>query len=573
MILSKIVSGLAVFAGVLLGLWGSSQVAHAQGRAYVGNFGSDSVSVLDTSSNTVVATVKVGVQPFGVAITPDGTRVYVANCGGDVFVIATSNNAVLAKVVVGGCPTGVAITPDGSHVYVTKDNANAVAVIATSSNTVVATIAVGPAPGGVAITPDGKHAYVTNVGTGTGPVSVIDTSSNSVVTTVNLGNVGPVGVAITPDGTRAYVLDGLGSLSIISTASNTVTGTVSLAGNDISPFGLAITPDGTRAYVTRFAANSVAVIDLSSNAVTAMVAMPGFPNGLTITPDGTRVYVAISPDASGLGTGSVVVLDTSSNTLVTTVAVGTTPYGMAILAGSGTSTLQITKVANAEGESPTIAPNTWTEIKGSNLAPAGDSRIWQTSDFINNQMPTALDGVSVTVNGKNAFVWYISPGQVNILTPPDSMQGTVNITLNNGSASTSSTAKAAALSPSFFVFDGTHVIAAHLNGTDVGPSTLYPGLTTPAKPGETIVVFANGFGPTSPPVVSGSPVQAGTLSPLPVVKIGGVAAAVQFAGLVFPGGFQFNVTVPPGTPDGDQPIVATYNGATTQSNTVLTVQR
>jgi uncharacterized protein (TIGR03437 family) len=68
----------------------------------------------------------------------------------------------------------------------------------------------------------------------------------------------------------------------------------------------------------------------------------------------------------------------------------------------------ITEVANAEGEAPTIAPNTWVLIKGSNLAKAGDSRIWQGSDFVNGQMPTQLDGVSVTVNGKPAYVYYIS---------------------------------------------------------------------------------------------------------------------------------------------------------------------
>jgi uncharacterized protein (TIGR03437 family) len=68
----------------------------------------------------------------------------------------------------------------------------------------------------------------------------------------------------------------------------------------------------------------------------------------------------------------------------------------------------ITLVANAEGESLTIAPNTWVEIKGVNLAPTGDTRIWQGSDFVNNQMPTQLDGVSATVNGKSAFVYYRS---------------------------------------------------------------------------------------------------------------------------------------------------------------------
>src|SRR5580704_4138841 len=81
----------------------------------------------------------------------------------------------------------------------------------------------------------------------------------------------------------------------------------------------------------------------------------------------------------------------------------------------------IALVANAEGGNPTIAPNTWVEVKGANLSKTGDSRIWQASDFVNSQLPINLDGVSVTVNGKSAYVYYISPTQVNILTPPDAM--------------------------------------------------------------------------------------------------------------------------------------------------------
>jgi hypothetical protein len=62
----------------------------------------------------------------------------------------------------------------------------------------------------------------------------------------------------------------------------------------------------------------------------------------------------------------------------------------------------ISLVANAEGGNPTIAPNTWVEVKGLNLSKPGDSRVWQQSDFVNGQLPVALDGVSVTVGSKSA---------------------------------------------------------------------------------------------------------------------------------------------------------------------------
>jgi uncharacterized protein (TIGR03437 family) len=234
----------------------------------------------------------------------------------------------------------------------------------------------------------------------------------------------------------------------------------------------------------------------------------------------------------------------------------------------------ISQVVNAEGGGASIAPNTWVQINGTNLAPAGDSRIWQNSDFVNAKLPTQLDGVSVTVNGKSAYVYYISPTQVNILTPPDAMTGPVQVVAtNNGTVSASFAAQAQSISPSFFVFNGgPYVAAVHTNGSLIGSTTLYPGSSTPAKPGETIVLYANGFGATSTPVVSGSTVQSGTLSPLPVIEIGGIAATVQYAGLAAPGQYQFNVVVPSSLSNGDQPITATYNGHTTQAGTLITIQ-
>ena len=240
----------------------------------------------------------------------------------------------------------------------------------------------------------------------------------------------------------------------------------------------------------------------------------------------------------------------------------------------------ISLVANAEGERPTIAPNTWVEIKGANLAPAGFSSpacapgyCWQTSDFVNNSLPTKLNGVGATVNGKSAFVYYISPTQMNILTPPDTLSGTVQVQVtNNGATSAAFMVQTQPLSSSFFIFNGgPYVAATHVDGSLIGPTTLYPGASTPAKPGETVVLYGNGFGPTSMPVMSGSTMQFGSLSPLPVIKIGGIAATVQFAGLVAVGQYQFNISVPSTLANGDQSITATYGGQTTQSGTLITV--
>jgi uncharacterized protein (TIGR03437 family) len=108
----------------------------------------------------------------------------------------------------------------------------------------------------------------------------------------------------------------------------------------------------------------------------------------------------------------------------------------------------IALVANAAGENPVIAPNTWVEIKGTQLASSGDVRTWQNSEFHNNQLRVSLDWVSVTVNGKAAYVYHISPTQVNVLTPPDAMAGSVPVRVaNNGQVSAAFSVKAQASPP------------------------------------------------------------------------------------------------------------------------------
>ena len=234
----------------------------------------------------------------------------------------------------------------------------------------------------------------------------------------------------------------------------------------------------------------------------------------------------------------------------------------------------ITQVVNTTGGGPIISQNTWIEIKGTSLSLT--SRTWKGSDFDpqTGLMPSKLDGVSVTVNGKPAFVYYVSPSQINILTPVDSSLGSVPIVVTN-SLGASPTTNAVVLEHSLglFAFDSNKYAAAtHADGSLLGPASLYPGLTTPAQPGETIVIYGNGFGQTNPPVVPGSAAQSGLLPTNPVFTIGGVSTVVKFAGVVAPSLYQFNVVVPAAAPDGDLPISATYNSFTTPSGVFVTVR-
>ncbi len=110
------------------------------------------MSVINTATNTVIATITVGTDPGAVAVTPDGARAYVTNSGsGSVSVINTATNTVIATITVGLGPGRVAVSSDGTRAYVTNSGSDSVSVIDTATNTVTATITVGSHPLGVAV--------------------------------------------------------------------------------------------------------------------------------------------------------------------------------------------------------------------------------------------------------------------------------------------------------------------------------------------------------------------------------------------------------------------------------------
>jgi YVTN family beta-propeller protein len=168
----RITGLLAIAAFVVACLLDSAQ-SLAQ-NAYITNAGSNNVSVIDTATNMVTAAIPAGVAPWGLAVTPDGSKVYVANSSlpGFVTVIDTATNAVTATIPNGSVNYAVAVSQDGSKVYVTNTGSNSVSVIDTATNTVKATIPAGSYPWGVAVTPDGSRVYVANE-TVAGTVSVM----------------------------------------------------------------------------------------------------------------------------------------------------------------------------------------------------------------------------------------------------------------------------------------------------------------------------------------------------------------------------------------------------------------
>ncbi|HEY6344906.1 MAG TPA: SMP-30/gluconolactonase/LRE family protein [Bryobacteraceae bacterium] len=238
----------------------------------------------------------------------------------------------------------------------------------------------------------------------------------------------------------------------------------------------------------------------------------------------------------------------------------------------------ITSVDTAGGF-PDIAQNAWIQIRGANLAPSsvGAGITWSSApEFALGMMPTQLSGVSVKVNGNPAFIYYVSATQINVLTPLDSTLGPVQIVVTNGSNSSAPfTATLRAAAPSFLLFGATQYDAAiHISGALLGPVSLsVPGYSfTPAQKGETVSLYATGFGLPVTALVDGSSSQGGALPSLPTVLIGGLQATVEYAGVTNPGLYQLNVTVPANAVSGDNSLTVSYSGLTSPLGILLAVQ-
>ncbi len=219
-------------------------------------------------------------------------------------------------------------------------------------------------------------------------------------------------------------------------------------------------------------------------------------------------------------------------------------------------------VANGANPAGGIAPNTWVAITGVNLAEI--TGMWSASNIVNGALPTELDAVSVTVNGSPAYVYYVSPTQVNFLTSTTLATGTATVQINNnGLVSGTAQFQVQAVAPAFFIStDGTHVMATHADGSSVTTKS-------PAAPGETITLYGTGFGPTSPATPEGMMIT----TPLPVVNtptvtVGGTTAQVPSANLTSAGVYQIEVVVPATAPNGNVPVIAQVAGVTSPTGLV-----
>jgi len=335
---------------ILVGTFAASVVAlapHTEVRAAV-----------PATSYGIVKVIPVGDDPADIAITPNGAFAYVTNAGSDnVSVIDTATGTVSATITVGDGPSAIAINPAGTLAYVTNAGSGNVSVIDTTTSppVVTATVTVGTTPASIAINPAGTLAYVTNAGSGN--VSVIDTTTSPpvVTATVTVGT-SPQDVAINPSGTRAYVTNYSGqTISVINTSTSAVVHTTPTQGSNLQ--GIAINASGEAViidqsgWIQRFDLDTYASSGGSGGLNFLRVAAAGGGSSLFygITSTGTLWSYNYGAPGSGL----VLPMGTVGTTASTLAVAPNSEFPIYVAKGFGDDTVTV-----IDKLTPTITPQT-----------------------------------------------------------------------------------------------------------------------------------------------------------------------------------------------------------------------
>jgi YVTN family beta-propeller protein len=242
-------------AYLLLLVLSLSVVTHAstappQKYVYAANVFGGYIAVIDPATLTVLFDMPVP-SPYGVAISPVGERLYVTDWyEASVTVLNSQTGEMLATIPVGNTPEGIAVTPNGEYVYAGNVASFDVSVIDAVTNTVVTTIPTAYSPYGIAVSPDGQEVYVATTSGNDTAVLVIDTSTNTVVDSIPVPYTAN-NVTFTPNGKQVYVSTNTDDIAIIDTQSRSVTHNINLSCNECSLVqDIVFSPTGNRAYAS-----------------------------------------------------------------------------------------------------------------------------------------------------------------------------------------------------------------------------------------------------------------------------------------------------------------------------------
>jgi YVTN family beta-propeller protein len=313
-------------------------------RAYVSNEDGETVSVIDTQKNDVVATIAVGKRPRGLKLSHDGSVLYVAVSGlpkcpptvpdeecaklkrdinaDGIATIDTKAMKVTGLLKSGSDPEQFDLSRDGKRLFIANEDSAKVSVLDTATGAIVATIPAGHEPEGVRVSPNGKWVIVTSETDSA--ISIVDTASLKVLKTTPVG-MRPRDVAFTPDSKAVYVSgEGDASLSRVEIpAGEPVTRVVQFR-KEARPMGVVFDAARRRIYVSTGRGGTVAVVEQEGGKLLKEIPVGPRPWGIALSPDGRRLFTANG------SSNDVTVVDTSSLSVLKKIPVGKGPWGIVI---------------------------------------------------------------------------------------------------------------------------------------------------------------------------------------------------------------------------------------------------
>ena len=316
--LSNALSSLA-----LLAFFGATS-ANACPAALVSDWTGNTVSFVDTASNSLIQTLSVSSNPGAGDVSPTGDLAMVSLPNANkVSLIDLQTRTQLAEISVGSTPVGVSFTLDGKFAWVANLNSNNVSIIDVKKRTVVATVAAGSGPHQITFSPDGLRAYIVNRFAGT--LTVLNSQKRTLLKTIQVG-ANPVWSELNLLGDRLLVANtDSNNITVVNTASLTVDRTISSNGS--YPRSILFSADGTKFFVVNHVSGALAVFDSSNYGFVTSITLGSAPQEIKMAPFARYAYV-------GTSASELKVVDTLLNQVSASVAVGGSNGGISLVGQS-----------------------------------------------------------------------------------------------------------------------------------------------------------------------------------------------------------------------------------------------
>jgi YVTN family beta-propeller protein len=313
-------------------------------RIYVTNEVSGDLSVIDSGTHRVIATVPLGKRPRGIHASPDGKTLYVALSGSPIAgpgvddstlpppdksadgigVFDVSRNKLIRIIPGGSDPENFDVSKDGKQLFIANEDTSTMSIVDVDSGKVIKTIKVGGEPEGVRVSPDGKKVFITSEEDGT--IALLDPTAGRIVSTFKVGH-RPRSIAFMPDGSRAYVnAENDGTVVVIDAKRFKIVKAISVGKPGvIKPMAVLLSADATKLYVSTGRGQQVFTINTANDTVAGSVTVGKRPWGIAVSPDGKTLYSANGPS------NDISIVDLAANTVTGTIHAGSGPWGVVVL--------------------------------------------------------------------------------------------------------------------------------------------------------------------------------------------------------------------------------------------------